>query len=1464
MSSYDEEPSPSGLIRVRQTGYLNNVNQLISDYEALVKTDSQQAQELRTLRIRLRRAENEAAALKNRVQKLSADRDRLITVADTLRKSSSMRVGKTVMLPWRASKKLLREASRRSGAPKANSQVAILAKGAHPSGDSAMVSERKLRELTDAFDAEGTIQNLYNVAAFRYFKLGELLAPADLLEDHLELLAEAGPQQRRTIETILGAARVLGSAPFVPPPQSNAGYVPERGRAMYCVHSTEPYNSNGYSTRSKGIIQGLREAGIDFIVAARPGYPWDVKTDRGTESKSSFEEEINGVRHVFSAGPSWTSQPLDAYVQYAADQYVQVARQYRVSVIHAASNHVTALPALIAARRLGLPFVYEVRGFWEVTEQSSKPGWEHTDRFALALQLEKLVAVEADHIMAITQQVADELIERGALTERITLLPNSVDVDAFAPLPPHQKTLEKLGIPDGVPVIGYAGSLVDYEGLDLVIKATREVLARGLDVRTVIVGDGPALENLRTLVEDLELQEYVIFTGRVVATSVPLYLSCFNVVPSPRRRLPVTELVPPLKPLEAMAAGKAVILSDLPPLHDLAGSDGLRARLCEPGSSESLADAIETVLQDRSETANMSRRARLWTVDQRTWLRAAATLRDVYTQLEESERTVQSRPLPSLTIGIVADQFTTAGLKPEANLLPLHPKEWQQQVQETPLDAVFVESAWEGPDGLWRGKVGFYDDESFADLKGLLAYCRGEGIPTIFWNKEDPVHFNRFRKTAKYFDHVFTTDDGCIPLYMEHKGRYLKSVASLPFYAQPSLHNPLESERKHSHTISYAGSYYGERYAERSRQLDHLLGAAAPLGLTIYDRQHLNPESPYRFPAALAGHVAGGLDYADMVQAYKAHPIHVNVNSVTDSQTMFSRRVVEVAASGGAVVSGPGQGVKRVLAGAVPVLDDPETAAQLMKLWMNDEAVRNDDVWLAMRNVFRAHTAGHRLAYALRTAGLVVNAPELERYVVTVDELTDSLVSRLAAQSVPPSTVIHRTASFTETDRLPFEVREVGENVQNNGLLPDEALVVSLDGEQVFDRTYFEDLLTSRLYASWGQARIDSSDVDVSGMGMARSAGPLSSVYPVMKDLHAASEDCLRLRRRIRLGPDGVKTRKDVESFERTSRVVLVAGHDLKFATPLIGELEQQGHTVLVDQWADHNKHDEERSRELLQQADVIFCEWTLGNAVWYSHNKLPHQRLVTRFHLQELSTPFPERVELAAVDQFIFVGEYLRQTARRDYQIPAQQAQVIGNIVDIDGLNLPKEDESRFNLGLVGIIPQRKGFARALDILSELRTQDDRYNLFIKGKRPEDYPWMAQRSEEMAYYTQQFQRIETDPLLKDAVTFDPHGDDMAQWYQKIGVVLSVSDFESFHLTLADGAASGALPVSLAWPGADRIYPVEWLSASVSEMVVRISEATSDFRVWRIQSTDAQKFVQEVFSPERTVKHLAETILGPE
>nr|WP_269437247.1 glycosyltransferase [Arthrobacter caoxuetaonis] len=1247
--------------------------------------------------------------------------------------------------------------------------------------------------------------------------------------------------------------------------QADPVYHAEHGRILYCAHSVAPYNSNGYSTRTAGLVEGMTAAGIDVVVAARPGYPWDVKTDIDPTSDVSFEETIGGVSHFFSKGPSWSTDRLDHYLEQAVDSYVQVAIKTRAAKIQAASNHVTALPALIAARRLGIPFVYEVRGLWEVTRASTSPHWAESEAFELARKLESLVATEADGVFAITSQVRDELINRGAAPDKVQVLSNAVNTTSFAPMPPHEATRRNLGLQAGVPVIGYAGSLVAYEGLDTLLEAAKILVDEGRQFYIVIVGDGLEMSALKDKTQRLKLTEVVKFTGRVNPQEVADFISIFDVLPCPRLPLEITQLVSPLKPLEAMAAGKAVLLSDLPPLRDIAGGDGERARLFRAGDIKDLAHVLGELLDDSDARRAMGRRARLWTVRERNWTQIGAVAKETLVSLKPTvrpEALANTNQLSQMKIGIIADQFTTTGLEPEAQIVSLLPGQWHKTIEESRLDALFVESAWEGPGGVWKGKVGFYDEQSFSELRELVSFCRSRSIPTIFWNKEDPVHFNRFRETAQLFDYVFTSDDKSIPNYLKDAGPHLKSVSSLPFYAQPALHNPLSGSMPYEHTVAYAGSYYGARYPERSAQLQKLLAAAIPSGLSIYDRQHLNPESPYKFPPKLAPYVKGGLTYLETIDVYKSHPVHVNVNSVLNSGTMFSRRVYEIAACGGVVISGPSLGVQRMFGDIIPVAEDERSASYLISHWMNNECARKDEAWLAMRSVFRSHTAGHRLAYVLRTAGLMVSAPKLPDYAVVANRLTKDEVTQLESQSVRPAFVAVKEAYTTSLTSLEIRVASDPEaEVEASGI----PFLGRIPANGI-DRTFYEDLLTSLKYSDWSDAGYSHAAVlnESHSLATLNIRGSISyedaGLHRVDRGVDRPS---LRLSRTVRAPePPITGSRITRVPHQQKKKTVLVAGHDLKFAQGIIKHLNACGHRVLIDQWNGHSGHDEGRSRELLDQADVIFCEWTLGNAVWYSANKRAGQRLVTRLHLQEISTNYLKKINTEAIDQFIFVGQHIASIARRDFEIPSEKSVVIPNYVPVDLLHLPKSDDARWNLGLVGVVPQRKRLDLALDALRLLRLKDERYRLYVKGKVAEDFPWMKDRPDELAYFQEQQRRIDEDPLLAGAVAFDGYGDEMAEWYRKIGTVLSVSDYESFHLTLADGAASGAVPASLAWDGVDQIYPAHWISATVTQMVESIAAQTKEPGDWQAAGDAAADYARHTFHEDLVLPKLGDWIVG--
>lgn len=1484
MKYEDEVPRISTIQMSKRRQYGSDIDSLIQKYEGALSRSKRQEVELKRLRSDLATARRSNVSLGTNLKseaKNAADLSRKIA---KLRKSRSYRLGHKILGPARALARLWRGATpklrnvlnqfltiRRSTAFNATETVLIgLPEPVEAGRDQArvipeLVEELSLQQVTEKehetrrqeFEKSPSRGSALRLIMHDYYSMGSIERPALTILKHNDLLSGCSKKDRRILDMILGQHELLAHAPTIPDRQPNAVYVTEPGRVLYCAHSTAKYNSNGYSIRTAGIVGGLRDRGEDVVVMARPGYPWDVKVDVPKPASKRFSENIGGVEHVFNAGLNWSSEPLARYLIESTDVFVREITRQRPSIVHSASNYVTALPALIAARRLGVPFTYEVRGIWEITELSDRPWWGETDRFRLAQQLESLVAREADSVLAITEQVRDELVGRGVVADRIALLPNAVDVGIYAPMPADQSLRKRLGILPQSTVLGYTGSVVPYEGLFVLLDAVKTLLMAGQDVKLVVVGDGSALPALKARSEALGIDSVVVYTGRVPSEQVARYLSIFDIMPCPRLQSPVTEMVAPLKPLESMACGKAVILSDLGPLRELAGQSGDRALLAVPGSSASLAEAIQKLIDDPESARKMGLRARRWTVTSRTWTSVTSTAVAAHTRDLSVKPVVPSvRALDQLTVAVIADGFTTAGLSLETNVMAVHSGHWRQQFDESPIDALFVESTWEGAESSWRRQVGYYSDEEIMTLKSVIEYCRERQIPTIFWNKEDPVHFNRFVKTAGFFDHVFTTDANCIPNYLSSRENTDQTVSSLSFYAQPKLHNILPSRRPYHHSVNYAGSFYGERFAARSKELQKLLGAAQPHGLTIYDRQYLLAGSPYQFPSELASYVQGGLDYSEMVEAYKSHPVHINVNSVAESPTMFSRRVAEIAASGGAIVSGRGQGVSETFAGLIPVVENYADAQLLMTEWMQNEVTRLGDAWHSYRMTHRAHLAGQRLAYVLRVAGLSVLAPAAPEYAVYLPVVTDELAIALGNQSVPPVVIFSGSSTLLAGDHLKIQV------VENQSAAMKTAVErgiqwLGLVAKDLPDRTLFEDMLSTLTFGNWHCVSTSDQELQVKGLGLAIYAEAPEGAARILATSGVPGQSLL-LRRPV-VAP--AQPALPAPGSAGVKQTILVAGHDLKFISPFITYMESEGHEVLIDKWTDHNKHDQEQSSRLLARADIVICEWALGAAVWYSNHKRQNQRLLIRFHSQELFLPFAAMINYDAVEQVIFVGKHVANIAIRDQGVPLNKAVIIPNFVSNSLFQIAKQEDARFNIGLVGIIPAQKHLDKALDVLRSLRIDDARYRLFIKGKLPSDYPWMSNRPDEMKYYNEQFDRIKLDPLLAEAVIFDGYGDDMQSWYEKIGFVLSVSDFESFHLTLADGAASGAVPVTLPWPGADMIYPVGWIQADVASIADYIQQCNETAEVWLDCAAIAREYVRQKFLDTQVLRRLMSTVL---
>lgn len=321
-------------------------------------------------------------------------------------------------------------------------------------------------------------------------------------------------------------------------------------------------------------------------------------------------------------------------------------------------------------------------------------------------------------------------------------------------------------------------------------------------------------------------------------------------------------------------------------------------------------------------------------------------------------------------IGIM-DEFTTGCFEQDVNLIQPRPDNWYALAEKYPPAFFFIESAWKGNYGSWQYRVADYANKPGQEVAHICQYAREKGIPTLFWNKEDPVHHDKFMCSAKLVDYIFTTDANMKGSYQAKTGNL--NVHALPFAAQPALHKPAPLAGRKPRAC-FAGSWYGNRHEERGLAMRWLLQAANAYGLDIYDRNHGTGIFP--FPEEYRAGIKGSLPYKELCDEYARYRVFLNVNSVTESPTMFSRRVFELLACGTPVVSTYAKGIENLFdSNAVWLVHSQEEADEALRTLMTDDAEWRRRSLAGIREVFAKHTYAHRLNDIFETLGLADRMP---------------------------------------------------------------------------------------------------------------------------------------------------------------------------------------------------------------------------------------------------------------------------------------------------------------------------------------------------------------------------------------------------------------------------------------------------------------------------------------------------------
>lgn len=355
---------------------------------------------------------------------------------------------------------------------------------------------------------------------------------------------------------------------------------------------------------------------------------------------------------------------------------------------------------------------------------------------------------------------------------------------------------------------------------------------------------------------------------------------------------------------------------------------------------------------------------------------------------------------------------------------------------------------------------------------------------------------------------------------------------------------------------------------------------------------------------------------------------------------------------------------------------------------------------------------------------------------------------------------------------------------------------------------------------------------------------------------HATAVRSLKVRPRARETLEALE-QGDLDKIRENLRLrLLIAGNDLKFISAAIPALEQF-FEIRIDEWPGHDHHDEAKSKDLLGWADVILCEWLLGNAVWYAAHKKPHQKLIVRLHLFELTRDFGLRINQSAVDCFFSVSAHTAEDMIRTFDVDRTKVRVIPNFIVEENYAAGAGEERLFRLGLVGPVPKRKGLLKSLQLLHSLRLQDLRYSLTIYGKRPEELPWVIKDDDERRYY-EECDRFIVDNHLADAVSYAGWVDTTVE-LANLGFVLSMSDFESFHVAPAEAFAAGNQALFLPWRGVEFLYPQKYIHSDIYSMRDYIL-ANRDEIAFSASGAHGQEYVRRNYSLGAFTKNMTDLI----
>lgn len=400
-------------------------------------------------------------------------------------------------------------------------------------------------------------------------------------------------------------------------------------RILHVLDHSIPLHS-GYTFRTRAILEQQRALGWETFHVTSPKHNPIANVDGG-------EEDIESFHFYRSCTPEGVVARLPIFNQWAIlknleKRLFEIIPDIRPDILHAHSPSLNGQATVRAGKHFGIPVVYEIRAFWEDAAVDHGTSKEWGLRYRLTRALETSVIKHASAVTTICEGLRTEILSRGVASEKVTVIPNAVDIERFnVGTEPDEILKNSLGLRDKR-VIGFIGSFYAYEGLPLLIEALPEILKKESNIKLLLVGGGPDESRIRQLIEELRIKNHVVFTGRVPHDQVQRYYDLVDIFVYPRYLMRLTELVTPLKPLEALAQGKLVVASDVGGHRELI-QDNVTGLLFKAGNSQSLSEVVLSMLATTERWDDFRTAGRLFVETERNWAASVAGYDKVYPQL---------------------------------------------------------------------------------------------------------------------------------------------------------------------------------------------------------------------------------------------------------------------------------------------------------------------------------------------------------------------------------------------------------------------------------------------------------------------------------------------------------------------------------------------------------------------------------------------------------------------------------------------------------------------------------------------------------------------------------------------------------------------------------------------------------------------------------------------------------------